>query len=265
MSTIHAFQKTKEQVADKVRKLLAQAEDPAATPEEAHAFTMKAQHLMSKYSIGLAMVADPAHADELVETGWTVEGPYAGHKVDLINSVSRANDCRAIYCNLAGGRKHISVIGYPADVEWVQTLSRSLAIQLDSALLSAIREKPQHVHGRTFAVGFAEGFTAEVRARLRQARQSAIDAAEAAREAERAASPAAATRPEADTGSVALVLVAKQARVEEEFKVRHPGSRTVYSNTRLRSWAGYAPGRAAGRRASLARGSVDGGRRSLSA
>lgn len=269
MHNITDFEKTKREVAEKVRKILTQAEDPAATPEEAQAFTMKAQQLMTKYSIELAMVSDTDGGGELVGTGWTIQGPYASHKVNLISAVARANDCRAIYSDLPAGRKHIEVVGYPSDVDWVQTLSGSLEIQLASALASAARQKPDYVHGRTFAVGFIQGFNAEINGRLQQARRAAVAAAEAAadderREAARQALDAGVQlAPAAD--SVALVLVAKSQRVEEEFMVRHPGSRTVYHQVRLQSWSGYAPGRAAGRRASLARGSVGGSRRSLSA
>lgn len=239
-------------VAEKVRKLLAQAEDRAATAEEAQTFTMKAQELMSKYSIDLAMVTDVARADELTAKGWVVEGPYAGHKVGLISAVARTNDCRAIYASLPEGRKRVEVVGFQADVEWVETLFRSLEIQLVAALAAAMRRKPGHVHGRTYAVGFVEGFIAEVNSRLHQARQEAVAVATA-------------DRPEQGSRSVALVLVAKAKRVEDEFRVRHPRTRTVYSQVRLRSWAGYEPGRAAGSRASLARGSIGDTRRSLGA
>ena len=256
------FRKTKQDVADKVRKLLAKAEDPAATPEEAESCTAKAQQLMTKYAIDLAMVADPARADALTERGWTVEGPYASHKVTIINAVARANDCRAIYAELTGGRKRIDVVGFAGDAEWVETLSRSLEVQLASALAAAVRSKPAGVHGRTYSVAFVQGFASEISSRLQRARRAAVAEADAARRA---------TMMDARLGDVsaapsaALVLVARAERVEEEFLVRHPSARTVYKQVRLRSWSGYAPGRAAGRQASLARGAVGGRRRPLSA
>jgi len=266
-ATVH---KVKEEVADKVRKLLAQAEDPAATPEEAQAFTMKAQQLMTKYSIDLAMVADQADTDRIVETGWTVQNPYAVHKVSMINSVARVNDCRAIYADLPGGRKRIDIVGFPADVEWVQTLSLSLDVQLAGALAAAIRDKPAGVHGRTFSVAFVHGFATEVSRRLQQARREAVASSEAdrsrrqGRQATRMAFEAG-LEPQPAQPSVALVLVAKAARVDDDFKIRHPSTRSVSRQTRLRSWSGYAPGRAAGSRAALARGSIGGSRRTLSA
>jgi len=269
-STPDAFRRIKSDTADKVRKLLAQAEDPAATPEEAQAFTMKAQQLMTKHSIDLAMITEAARAGAVVEKGWILLNPYATHKVTLVNAVARANDCRAIYTDLTGGRRHIQVVGYPEDVEWVETLSRSLELQLAGALAEAVRRKPPGVHGRTYSVGFVQGFIAEVSRRLQAARRQAIAASEEVRDSERRAVARAALEAglavdSTPSTSVALVLVAKQERVDDEFKVRHPMTRTVHRQIRLQSWSGYGPGRSAGSRASLARGAVGGARRSLSA
>ena len=48
----------------KIRKLLAQAEDPAATPEEASAFTAKAAELIAAYGIDAALLEDRAPQGE---------------------------------------------------------------------------------------------------------------------------------------------------------------------------------------------------------
>lgn len=266
MTTSATFEKVKADVAEKVRKLLAQAEDPGATPEEAQTFTAKAQQLMTKYAIDLAMITDAGRIDQVVERGWKIDGPYAAHKVSLVNAVSRANDCRAIYTTLDGGARYIEIVGFPSDVEWVQTLSASLVLQLTVVLAAAMRVKPARVHGRTFAVGFVEGFVQEVSARLHRARRDAVAAADAERM--RNAWPDGSLfdtdGPRSNGRSVELVLVAKARRVEDEFKVRFPGARSVSRYTRLASWAGYGPGRDAGKRADLARGAV-GARRGLTA
>lgn len=258
------FERTKDEVADKVRKLLAKAEDPAATPEEAQAFTLKAQQLMSKYSIALAMVSDESRPDALTARGWTIPDPYASAKVSLVNAVARANDCRAIYTDLGGGRRAIEVVGFATDAEWVESLVRSLDIQLTAALAAAVRTKPANVHGRTFSAGFVQGFIAEIAVRLQHARRAAIAAAEAEADAERTAAGGAGSASNS-ASSVALVLVAKADSVEAEFRVRHPAARTVHRQTRLRSWSGYQPGRTAGSQANLARGSIGSRRRGLRA
>ena len=242
------FRRTKQDVADKVRKLLAKAEDPAATPEEAESCTAKAQQLMTKYAIDLAMVADPARADALTERGWTVEGPYASHKVTIINAVARANDCRAIYAELTGGRKRIDVVGFASDAEWVETLSRSLEVQLASALAAAVRSKPAGVHGRTYSVAFVQGFASEISSRLQRGPPGGRGRGRRG--------PARATDGRAGWATSRMCRPPRWSSSprpsgsRRSSLVRHPSARTVYKQVRLRSWSGYAPGRAAGRRAS---------------
>ncbi|HZT64675.1 MAG TPA: DUF2786 domain-containing protein [Acidimicrobiales bacterium] len=261
-----SFDQVKAGLADKVRKLLAQAEDPGATPEEAQSFTAKAQQLMTKYAIDWALITDADRMEKVTQGGWRIEGPYAAHKVTLVNAIARANDCRAVYTDLAGGAKFMDVVGYPDDVDWVETLFRSLELQLTLALAAAMRVKPDRVHGRTYAVGFIQGYVHEVAERLRRARRDAVAAADAERARQAAASER--LNGAGDGGSapssVALVLVAKAAQVDDEYRVRFPGARAVHRYTRLSNWSGWDPGRAAGARANLARGSV-GSRRSLSA
>ncbi|HZU71773.1 MAG TPA: DUF2786 domain-containing protein [Acidimicrobiales bacterium] len=255
-STEETFEQARAKLVERVRMLLAHAEDPSITAEEAQAYTAKAQQLMTKYAIDLAMITDVERRDRVVQRDWIIEAPYAAHKVSLVNAVARTNDCAAIYTDLAGGHKRIDVVGYPEDVEWVQTLYSSLVVQLTGALGAARRLKPPGVHGRTFAVGFAEGFVHEISDRLKAARRAAVAAAEVERSGPGAPSPGG--------PSVALVLVAKKQRVDDEYRVRFPGARSVHRYTRLSSWSGYQPGRDAGRRASLARGAVR-TRRALSA
>ena len=260
MSNHGLFDEMRAEMADKVRKLLAQAEDPAATVHEAATFTAKAQQLMTKYSIDLAMVVDGRRRDEVVVKTWRVNAPYSSHKLDMAFAAARANDCRAIYARLDGGAHQISVVGFPHDIDWVQTLFTSLELQLALALARAARTRPQHVHGRTFAVGFVKGFADEVGERLAQARRQAVAEARAA-EGDRASGP---DRLAPEGTSVALVLAAKDKQVDDEFKVHFPHVRTLHRYVRLSSWSGYQPGRDAGSRAQLARGSVT-GRRSLPA
>jgi len=270
MSKNGLFQEMRADMAEKVRKLLTQAEDPGATPEEAATFTAKAQQLMTKYSIDLAMVVDTERADQVVVKVWRVKGPYSAHKLDMVFAAARSNDCRAIYARLGGGAHQVSVVGFPHDVDWVQTLSASLDLQLSIALVHAARSKPERVHGRTFSVGFVKGFTDEVGERLSRARRQAVADATIAFAAERGAAAsgrgdAAGARAEAGGGpSVALVLAAKDKRVDDEFKVHFPHVRTMHRYVRLQSWSGYQPGRDAGSRAQLAKAPLS-GRRSLSA
>jgi hypothetical protein len=77
---------------DKVRKLLAKAEDPACTREEAEALTAKAAELIAKYGIDQAMLAaggtqrPQAVGNRLVE----LQGPYLREKAHLLHVVAES-------------------------------------------------------------------------------------------------------------------------------------------------------------------------------
>src|SRR5690606_33123783 len=81
----------------RIRKLLAQAEDAACTPEEAEAFTAKAAALMARHGIDEALVAreDPTR-DPLGDRVIDLLAPYAREKGTLGAVVAETLRCRAV-------------------------------------------------------------------------------------------------------------------------------------------------------------------------
>ena len=82
---------------DKVRKLLAKAEDPACTPAEAEAFTDKAAELIAKYGVDAALLAeaDPSR-DPVGDRVIDIPSPYATEKCTLLSEVATELRCRAV-------------------------------------------------------------------------------------------------------------------------------------------------------------------------
>ncbi|HLJ08216.1 MAG TPA: DUF2786 domain-containing protein [Acidimicrobiia bacterium] len=245
--------------ADYVRKiqgLLATAESLAeqGNDEAAGAYVAKAHALQQKYSIDQAMLADAdggaggaGPAGTIVDRTWTMPGAYGRRKVDLAHVVAVHTGCAGYFSRAESGGYRFTVFGFIADVEWAETLFFSLCHQAESALRHA--EKAHHDHGRSFTTAFLAGFTHEVARRLR----------EAAKEAERAAAREQATAAGGNPPrSVALVLAGKAKRVEEELKAK-VGRLSTSRLSGSQSWSGFEQGRAAGRHAALARGSVDHG------
>lgn len=246
-------------VAEKVRKLLAKAEDPGATMEEAEAFSEKAQELMSRYQISLAMVADlkTKSTEEIVMDEIIIKPLFATRKVFIANVVALANDCRGVQSKCGPGTVRFRLVGYRSDVEWVKTLYASLETQLARDLTrSAKFEKPARVHGREWGTAFTTGYSTAINNRLQDARRAAVRAeqeqqAEERRELVEAALEAGEPVPEET--SVALVLVEKAKTVEAEYKKRVGKTHAI---SRSSGGAGYGSGHKAGSNASLARGSV---------
>lgn len=81
----------------KVRKLLAQAEDPACTSAEAEAFTAKAAQLVAAHGIDEALLsaADPDR-DRVGDRVVDLDAPYAREKGTLGAEVARALRCEVV-------------------------------------------------------------------------------------------------------------------------------------------------------------------------
>jgi hypothetical protein len=237
--------------ADYVRKiqgLLATAESLAdqGNEEAAGAYVAKAHALQQKYSIDQAMLADGDAPRAIIDRTWVMPGAYGRRKVNLAHVVAVHTGCAGYFARAEGGGYQFHVFGFTADVEWAETLFFSLCHQAEAALGFAV--KGPYEHGRSFTTAFLEGFTQEVRRRLREAAREAKAAA--AREHDRPAGG-----PGPIGRSVALVLADKAKRVEAELAAkvgRLSSSRLLGSQ----SYSGFEQGRAAGRDASLARGSV---------
>jgi len=245
--------------ADYVRKiqaLLATAESLAdqGNDEAAGAYVAKAHALQQKYSIDQAMLADGdgdaggGQPRAIIDRTWTMPGAYGRRKVNLAHVVAVHTGCAGYFSRAESGAYRFTVFGFTADVEWAEALFVSLCHQAEAALGFAVKRPAEH--GRSFTTAFLEGFTHEVRRRLREA--AAEGRAAAAREHDTAAGPGPNGR------SVALVLADKTKRVEAELKARvgRLSTSRLYGS---QSYSGFQQGRAAGRDASLTRGSVPNG------
>ena len=82
---------------ERVRKLLAKAEDPACTPEEAAALNDKAAELIAKYGVDRALLAaSMPESDPVGDRVVPVLAPYALDKTALLATVARAMRCRTV-------------------------------------------------------------------------------------------------------------------------------------------------------------------------
>src|ERR1700760_4137231 len=149
---------------ERVRKLLAMAEDPACTAAGAEASPAKAPELIAKYGVDQALlaVADPA-VDPIGDRMVTVVPPYARDKAALLAAVAAALRCRVVH--LAGGgltRSHL--FGHAADLERVELLFTSLLVQAAHGL--AARDVPWGEPPAAFRRSWLAGFTEAIQIRL---------------------------------------------------------------------------------------------------
>ena len=214
---------------ERVRKLLAQAEDPSVTEAEAEAFNAKAAELIARYGIEAALLAHSgARREDIIQRAITVHNPYRRDKGHLLTYVAHPLRCRTIHY-----KTRVEVFGYTSDIERVELLFTSLLIQATTQL---IHIRPDNHYGYESTAAYRRswltGFSNAVYRRLLRAEQSA-----------------AATNTTPAGTSTALVLADRTSQVETAFNRAYPRQRTMPK--RRLSGTGQHDGYAAGTRADL--------------
>jgi len=233
----------------RVRKLLAKAEDPAATAQEAEVYTAKASELMATYGIDRALLAaaDPS-LDIVGDQIITLDSPYAAEKAQLVGQVALALGCRVVRrTRHPGGVKELSVhlFGHRTDLQRTEILFTSLLLQAMRAL--GRTPVPPWDHPAAFRRSWLSGFSTSVGRRLELAERVAAEQAE--------------DRFAASGTSTALVLADRSAAVEVARDATYPDLETA--SARRLSGSGKAQGWAAGQRADLGTARLSGARGEL--
>lgn len=238
---------TPDKLLDRVRKLLAKAEDESVPPPEAEALTAKAAELMAKYGIDRALLAasrpetDPP-ASRLID----VANPWGRVKAHLLCGLGSALRCQCIMLTARAGLR-VHVFGYASDIERLDILYTSILIQMWHGL-SGARVPEWSRSPRAWRRSWLLGFEAAVIARVRAAEAGAQAQADSA-------GPGGGTHK-----SAALVLADRsqviRAAVSREYPVTR-NARLTYSGT------GYGAGYTKGQQADIGQGRVQNRRSAL--
>ena len=217
---------------ERVRALLAKAES-TDFPEEAEAFTAKAQELIARHTIDIAMLRGAQERDgsgpKLASNRRVlIDDPYGRAKSLLVGVVARANRCTAVW---DPDLSITTLFGSTSDLDAVELLYTSLLTQATAAMVHAGRDGARS-RSRGFRSSFLVAYASRIGERLDEATQSAVAEAEATHGA-----------------GVLPVLASQQAAAEEardEF-FPHLGRAKVTT----RNAAGWFAGRAAAESARL--------------
>jgi hypothetical protein len=162
-------------VTQRVRALLAKAES-TDFPEEAEAFTAKAQELIARHAIDQVMLEAGADEPALGAAGrrLLIDDPYAKAKSLLLNEVVAANRCSSVW---HPDFSMSTVFGQPGDLDAVELLFTSLLTQATAAMVTAGRSVGAHARERSFRQSFLVAFASRIGERLREATAMAVDEA----------------------------------------------------------------------------------------
>ncbi len=219
---------------DRVRKLLAKAEDEACPPAEAEALTAKAAELMARYGIDRALLsALRPETDKPADRVFTLDNPWGDVKRHLLGGLATALRCQCVLTRSAAGVR-LHAFGYASDLERAEILFTSVLVQMARAL--ARQRVPAYRGGarawrRSWQLGYATAVVTRVRA------------------AEEAAAVSASADPVPGGGtSAALVLADRSLVVRRQVAAAYPKlrkTRVTYSGS------GYGDGYREGQRADI--------------
>ncbi len=183
-------------VLDRVRALLAQAESTTFEAEAA-TFTAKAQELMARHAIDLAMLS--AHArrsDRPATIRIAIDDPYVSAKSLLLHVVAKSSRCTAVFHS---DYAMSSVVGFACDLDATQTLFTSLLVQAQVAMQAAatLAAPGTRARSRAFRSAFLMAYAHRVADRLDEINRYVVADAEAT-----------------TGGSILPVLAARSAQVD---------------------------------------------------
>lgn len=221
-----------QRMLDRVRALLAKAES-TDFPEEADAFTAKAQELMARHRIDHALLAaTTGEREKPVTRRVGIDNPYEAPKSLLLQVVAEANRCRAVWMKRFG---FTTIVGFPADLDSTELLFTSLLVQATRAMTQAKPSVDQY--GRNTTRSFRQSFLTAYASRIGERLDAATEGVD--REA----------RESSAAGQLLPVLAARDDAVRDAFEQQFP-ELTQHATT-INNRAGWASGRAAADRASL--------------
>jgi hypothetical protein len=158
-------------MTERVRALLAKAES-TDFPDEAEAFTAKAQELIARHAIDVAMLQDgPGEGSRARGRRVLLDDPYAKAKSLLLASIASANHCQTVRDQQLG---ICTIFGAPSDLDAVELLYTSLLAQATAAMVTAGRAG-RRARSRGFRSTFLVAYATRIGERLRAATRVAVD------------------------------------------------------------------------------------------
>lgn len=168
----------RQQITEKVAKMLRQAESVAGTPEEG-VFQARAFELLAKYGIDMTAVQAKRQGMDMPQGAieWEVlmKGKYEHAQMLLITSIARSLHCSCVYRTNRIKQLFVQVYGMPHHIERVQMLWSILQPQVmrHAGTVSA----PLGGNTMRYRRAYIAGFASAVSTRIREQESRAVESA----------------------------------------------------------------------------------------
>lgn len=216
-------------ILERIRALLDKAES-TDFPDEAEALTTKAQELVSRHSVDIALVAESRRT--IFGRRVHLDSPYTKEKVLLLTAIGDANRVRTVWFTRV---QMATIVGDVVDLDQVELLFASLLVQSSRAMRTADTAGRRGSSVVAFRRAFLTGFAHRIGERLR--------------EADVRATADAATDARIPMTTLVPILAQRSAEVDAEFRRLFPTTRGARSGDIDAD--GFHAGRGAAETASL--------------
>jgi hypothetical protein len=157
-------------VLERVRALLAKAES-TTFEAEADAFMSKAQELMARHAIDMAMLQanDPRSglAAGVRARRVHIDDPYAPQKAQLLAAVASVNDATVVWHDPFG---FATVVGFPVELDLIELTFTSLLVQMTRAMTAATSTDRSRTRAPAFRRAFVLSYAQRIGERLAAAK-----------------------------------------------------------------------------------------------
>jgi hypothetical protein len=232
-----------DKIRERVRKMLALAEDEGTTQGERDSAFARATQLMARHQIERQMLDDTAPRKEAVgQRDFTFDAPYTRQKCDLLCWTANAMGMRSIVYRRGAEVTRTIIYGFESDLEILDMLYTSLLLQQVSGLRKAA--VPEYLSGSSVAMwrrDWQSAFANTVHFRIKSARESEVKTYD--RE-----------HTGGGGGGAALVLVDRSKAVELRVAELHPNLGKPLKSRSIGHQSARISGQEAGRNADIGGG-----------
>lgn len=164
-----------EKIKERVRKMLALAENEGATEAERERALFLATELITRHQIDRSMLSNTGkNREEVTFQEWTYEGTYSGEKSTLLGWLAQALGMKSVHWSSRGVTYRSHIYGFPSDLEMLDMLYTSLLLQQTSGMHKA--KVPPYLYGgevATWRRDWLRSFSSVVHHRVKAAHAKA--------------------------------------------------------------------------------------------
>lgn len=134
-----------DKIKERVRKMLALAENEGATEAEREHALFMATDLITRHQIDRSLLSGTSgEREEVTFQKWTYEGSYSSEKSTLLGWLAQALGMKAVHWSSHGVTHESHVYGFTSDLEMLDMLYTSLLLQQTSGMHKA--QVPHHLY-----------------------------------------------------------------------------------------------------------------------